>query len=41
MKKIIIAFAVLLSMAACTQNKPSQATENETETAAQTEATSG
>ena len=38
MKKLFIAFAVLLSMAACTQNKPSQATENETETAAQTEA---
>ena len=38
MKKIIIAFAVLLSMSACSQNKPSQATENEIETAAQTEA---
>lgn len=38
MKKIIIAFAVLLSMTACTQNKPSQATGNEKETAAQTEA---
>jgi uncharacterized pyridoxamine 5'-phosphate oxidase family protein len=37
MKKIIIAFAMLLSMAAYTQNKPSQAVENETETAAQTE----
>ena len=38
MKKIIFALAVLLSIAACTQNKPSQATENEKETAAQTEA---
>lgn len=38
MKKIIFAFAVLLLMAACTQNKPSQATENEEETVAQTEA---
>ena len=37
MKKIIFAFAVVLSMAACTQNKPSQATENEKETVAQTE----
>ena len=27
MKKIIFAFAVLLSMAACTQNKPAQAVE--------------
>lgn len=38
MKKIIFAFAVLLLAAACTQNKLSQATENETETVAQTEA---
>ena len=38
MKKIIIAFAVLLSMAACKQNKPTQAVENETETTALTEA---
>ena len=38
MKKIIFAFATLLLMAACTQNKPSQATENEKETVAQTEA---
>ena len=38
MKKIIFAFAVLLLVAACTQNKPSQATENEKETVAQTEA---
>ena len=38
MKKLFIAFAMLLSMAACNQNKPSQAVENETETAAQTEA---
>ena len=38
MRKIIIAFAMLLMMAACTQNKPSQATENEKETATQTEA---
>lgn len=34
MKKIIFAFAVLLSMAACKQNKPTQAVENETETTA-------
>ena len=38
MKKIFFAFAVLLSITACTQNKPTQAVENETETAAQTEA---
>ena len=38
MKKIIIAFAMLLMMAACTQNKPSQAKENEKEAATQTEA---
>ncbi len=38
MKKIIFAFVLLLSMAACTQNKPSQATENETTTAAPAEA---
>ena len=37
MKKIILAFAVLLSMAACTQNKSAQATENETTATAQTE----
>ena len=37
MKKIIFAFAVLLGMAACTQNKPSQAVENEKEAVAQTE----
>ena len=37
MKKIIYAFAMLFSMTAYTQNKPSQATENENETAAQTE----
>ena len=36
MKKIIFALAVLLLVAACTQNKPSQATEKET--VAQTEA---
>ena len=41
MKKIIFAFAVLLSMTACTQNKPSQATENKTDAAAQTETTAG
>lgn len=35
MKKIILAFAMLLSMAAIAQNKPSQAVENET-TVAQT-----
>ena len=29
MKKIIFAFAVLLSMAACNQNKPTQAVENQ------------
>ena len=39
MKKVYFAFALLLIMAACTQNKPSQAKENETETAVQTEAT--
>ena len=38
MKKIIFAFAVLLSMAACKQNKPTQTVENETETTALTEA---
>lgn len=38
MKKIIFAFAVLLSMAACKQDKPTQAVENETETTALTEA---
>ena len=39
MKKVLLAFAVLFTMAACTQNKPSQATENEQESATQTEAT--
>ena len=38
MKKVFLAFALLLMMAACTQNKSSQATVNEKETAAQTEA---
>ena len=38
MKKVLLAFAVLFTMAACTQNKPSQATENEQQPAAQTEA---
>ena len=38
MKKIIFVFAVLFTMAACTQNKPSQATESEQESVAQTEA---
>lgn len=38
MKKLFIAFAVLISMSACTQNKPSPAVGNETETAAQAEA---
>ena len=38
MKKVILASAVLFTMAACTQNKPSQATENEQESATQTEA---
>ena len=38
MKKVLLAFAVLFTMAACTQNKPSQATENEQELATQTEA---
>jgi len=36
MKKMIFAVAVLLSVAACSQNKPSQATENE-QSATQTE----
>ena len=36
MKKVLLAFAVLFTMAACTQNKPSQATENEQESATQT-----
>ena len=39
MKKVLLAFAVLFTMAACTQNKPSQATENEQESASQTVAT--
>ena len=38
MKKLLLAVAVLFTMAACTQNKPSQATENEQESATQTEA---
>ena len=38
MKKIIFVFAVLFTMAACTQIKPSQATESEQESVAQTEA---
>ncbi len=37
MKKLLFAIAVLFIAAACTQNKPSQATENK-ETSAQTEA---
>ncbi|MCR4920512.1 MAG: pyridoxamine 5'-phosphate oxidase family protein [Bacteroidaceae bacterium] len=37
MKKIVFAFALLLSMAACTQNKPAEATENETEPATKVE----
>ena len=39
MKKIVFLFAVLFSVAACTQNKPTQATENITETVAQPEDT--
>ena len=35
MKKLFLAIAVLLTMAACNQNKPSQAVENEKETVAQ------
>ena len=39
MRKVLLATAVLFTMmTACTQNKPSQAVENETETAIQTEA---
>ena len=38
MKKIFLAIAVMFTMVACTQNKPSQATENVSESAAQTEA---
>ena len=38
MKKYFMAIAVLFILAACTQNKPSQATENEQQPAAQTEA---
>ncbi len=38
MKKVLLAFAVLFTMAACTQNKPIQATENEQGSATQTEA---
>jgi len=38
MKKVFLAFAMLLMMAACTQNKSSQAPVNEKETAAQSEA---
>ena len=37
MKKYLLAIAVLFTMVACTQNKPSQATENEQESATQTE----
>ena len=36
MRKIFIAFAMLLMMTACAQNKPSQATENEKEADTQT-----
>ena len=39
MKKIFFTFAMLLTMVACTQNKPSAAVENQTEAVAQTEAT--
>ena len=38
MKKIFLAIAVMFTMVACTQNQPSQATENVSESAAQTEA---
>ena len=38
MKKIFLAIAVMFTMVACTQNKPSQATENVSESAVQTEA---
>jgi len=38
MKKIIFAFAMLFSITAYTQNKPSQATGNEKKTVAQTDA---
>ena len=38
MKKIIFAFAMLFSITAYTQNKPSQATGNEQKTVAQTDA---
>ena len=37
MKKIILTFATLVAMAACTQNQPSKAETNETATPAQTE----
>ncbi len=37
MKKIILTFAALVAMAACTQNQPSKAETNETATATQTE----
>ena len=37
MKKIILTFATLVAMAACTQNQPSKAETNETATATQTE----
>ena len=37
MKKILFAFAALLMMAACMQNKPAEATETDPETATQTE----
>ncbi|MBR3066762.1 MAG: pyridoxamine 5'-phosphate oxidase family protein [Prevotella sp.] len=37
MKKIILTFATLVAMAACTQNQPSKAETNETATPTQTE----
>ena len=39
MKKIIFAIAMLLTMTACSQNKPTQAVENQNEVSAQEEAT--
>ena len=38
MKKCLLAIAVLFTLAACNQNKPTQAVENENETVAQKEA---
>ena len=38
MKRLFLAIAVLLTLVACNQNKPSQAVENEKETVAQIEA---